>query len=81
MTGSTRFEPERQREGPGVETVGGDGVVRRVDLAQPGERGDFHQRVLGGNRQRAGLAFHVQRLRRVQGGRHGGVALSTACSE
>ena len=70
------FEPERQREGTGIETIGGHGVVRRVDLAQTGERVDFHEHVLGGNRQRAGFAFHVQRLRRVQGGRHGGVGRS-----
>jgi len=31
------FEPECQRERPRVEPVGGDGIVRRIDLAQTGE--------------------------------------------
>ncbi len=54
-----RFKLERQGEGTGVETVGGHGIVRRIDLAQPGERPDFNQHVLGGNGQRAGFAVHV----------------------
>ena len=60
-------ELERDGERPGVETVGGDGLVRRVDLAQAGERFDFDERVLGGNGERAGFAFDFERLRRIQG--------------
>ena len=60
------LEFERQREGTGVEPVGGEGVVRCVDLAQTGERPDFDEHVFSGNRQRPGFPLHIQWLRRIQ---------------
>ena len=60
------FEFERERERPGVELIRRQRIARRVDLSQPGQRGGFDQRVLGGNGERTGFALDVQRLRRVQ---------------
>ena len=61
------FEFERERERSGVEPIGGQRLVGRVDLPQTGQRFDFGQRVFGGQRERAALAIDIERQGRVHG--------------
>ena len=64
------FEPERERERPRTKTICRERTGSGIDLAQSGRGINLRLHVLGRNRERTGLAFGIERLRRRE--RHGG---------